>query len=220
MEKKKKTKESRIAIKIFLCLVYLVMITIVFVCSYNLFEKKEEILPWSEVKTVEDYTYIEVSKMSEKFAYNEETNIGMHFVIEVEDTGLWHTYLMAINENEYDEYKAIIDYTYERTEKKPDTIKAYGYPKVTEEDIKELAIKNIVNFVPAENEVEITKENYEEYLTNCFLDTTEEKKEVFSYTLLASLLLLFLVIVLLFLTIIDKDKIVDTLDREKERIGG
>ena len=42
--------------------------------------------------------------MSEMFAYYEEENIGIHFVIEKEDTGVWHTYLIAINEDDYDEF--------------------------------------------------------------------------------------------------------------------
>ena len=126
----KRKKESRIAIKMFLCLIYLLVIMILFVCSYRLYEEKKTILPWSEVESVEDYTYIDISKMSEKFAYYSDTNVGIHFVIEKEDTGLWHTYLIAINENEYDTYKAVIDYTYERVEKVPDTIRVYGYPVI------------------------------------------------------------------------------------------
>ena len=45
--------------------------------------------------------------MSEKFAYYEEENIGIHFVIETEETGEWRTYLIAINESDYDRYKDI-----------------------------------------------------------------------------------------------------------------
>ena len=47
--------------------------------------------------------------MSEKFAYYAEEKLGIHFVIEKEDTGEWHTYLVGINEDEYDKYKNIID---------------------------------------------------------------------------------------------------------------
>ena len=86
----------------FLCIVYLIVITILFVCSYKLFQEKYAAKPWGEVKSVEEYTYIEVSRMSEKFAYYEEENLGIHFVIEKEDTGQWHTYLIGINEKEYD----------------------------------------------------------------------------------------------------------------------
>ena len=64
---------------------------------------------WDEVESVEDYTYITIHKMSEKFAYYEETNIGLHFVIEKEVTGQWRTYIIAIDENKYNEYKEIID---------------------------------------------------------------------------------------------------------------
>ena len=143
IKKKKTIDEKRFAIKMFMCLVYLIIITILFVCSYRIFEQKKNIVSWSNVETVEDYTYITINKMSEKFAYYQDTNIGIHFVIEKEDTGLWHTYLIAINENDYNKYKAIIDYTYERTTEIPEPIKVYGYPVITNNELKNLAIKNI-----------------------------------------------------------------------------
>lgn len=212
--KKKRVKEKRLAIKMFVCLVYLVIITILFVCSYRLFQEKKDIVPWSEVENVEDYTYIEIYKMSEKFAYFKENNVGIHFVIEKEDTGQWHTYLIAIDEDDYPKYKDIIDYTYERTKKIPQPIKVYGYPIIANTELKNLAIKNIPNFVPAENEVKITNENYETYLTNSYLDTTQKQKDRFSIILCISLALLFIVIALLLITIFDKDKLVDSLDEK------
>ena len=212
--KNKVINEKRLAIKMLICLLYLIVITILIVCSYQFFKEKKEIPSWSEVKNVEEYTYIEISKMSEKFAYYEEKNIGIHFVIEKEDTGRWHTYLVAINENDYNKYKAIIDYTYERTKEIPETIKVYGYPTIVDENLKNLAIKNIPNFVPAENEVTITSENYESYLTNSYLDTTIPKKEKFSVILCVTLFLLLATIILFIMTIIDKDKIVDNIDNK------
>ena len=93
--KKSNNNEKRLAVKLALCIIYLIIITILFVCSYNLFNEENKILSWSEVENVEDYTYMEISKMSEIFAYYKEANIGIHFVIEKEDTGQWHTYLIA-----------------------------------------------------------------------------------------------------------------------------
>ena len=113
--KKKNNKEKFLTFKLLVAIIYLIIITILFVCSYNLFKERNNIVPWSEVTSTSDYTYINVSKMSEKFAYYKDTNVGIHFVIEKEDTGLWHTYLIAIDENQYDDYKEIIDYTYGRT---------------------------------------------------------------------------------------------------------
>ena len=158
-KQKKKMNEKRLAIKMFMCLIYLVVITILLVCSYRIFEEKKNIVPWSDVENVEDYTYMTIYRMSEKFAYYEEENIGIHFIIEKEDTGQWHTYLIAIDEDDYDEYKKIIDYSYERTDKEPKPKKVYGYPVITSKELKALAIKNIENFVPAENEVKITEKN-------------------------------------------------------------
>lgn len=219
-DKRIKTKryEKRLAIKMLVCLVYLIVITILLVCTYKLHTEKKEILPWEQVVSTDEYTYIEISKMSEKFAYYETENIGIHFVIEEEDTGEWHTYLIAIDETKYDKYKNIIDYTYERTTTKPETIKVYGYPVIIDEKLKQMAINNIINFIPAENEVRITAENFEDYLTNSYLDTTKEKKEEFNTLLCIMLLLLFVMVGLLLFTIFDRDKIVDNIDEKIEKV--
>lgn len=217
---KKEISEKKLTNKMFLCSIYLIVITILAVCSYRLFQEKYYAKPWGEVESVEEYSYIEVSKMSEKFAYYEEENLGIHFVIEKEDTGLWHTYLIGINEDEYNKYKDIIDYTYERTDKEPTPLKVYGYPEIIKEDLKELAIKNVANFVPAENEIKITKDNFETYLTNSYLNTTKEKTDRFSLALFISLILLFIMIALFIFTIFDKDKILYTIPEEfKEKVN-
>ena len=143
--------------------------------------------------------------MSEKFAYYKDTNVGIHFVIEKEDTGLWHTYLIAINENDYEKYKNIIDYTYERIKEEPKPIKAYGYPVIVDEKLKDLAIKNIPNFVPSENEVTITKDNYNDYLTNSYLDTTKPQRSRISLELAIVSILLFIVILLFINTLLLKN---------------
>lgn len=164
------------------------------------------------MKSVDEYTYIEISEMSERFAYFKESKKQVHFVIEKEDTGLWHTYLICINENDYNKYKDIIDYTYKRTEIKPEQIKVYGYPVIINDELKQLAIDNIVNFVPAENEVVITKDNFNDYLTNSYLDTTIARKDNFNIILLIILLILFVMIFLFVYTIFSKDKVVDGVD--------
>ena len=215
---KDKHDEKRLVIKFLICLVYLIVITILFVCAYKLYEEKKEIVPWDKVESVDEYTYIEIDKMSEKFAYYAEENIGLHFVIEKEDTGQWHTYIIAINEDEYSKYQAIIDYTYERTLNAPEPIKVYGYPVIVSDNIKQMAVKNIVNFVPAENEVTITTDNFDNYLTNSFLDTTQERKDSFSPLLCLTGFLLFIMIGLLIFTIFDRDKIVDNIDDKYDEL--
>ena len=215
MKKVNKEKtEKQLTIKLCLCIVYLIVITILFVCSYKLFQAKYYARPWGEVESVDEYSYIKVSRMSEKFAYYEKENIGIHFVIEKEDTGRWHTYLIAIDEKEYDKYKDIIDYSYDRTKEIPETIKVYGYPVIANENLKDMAIKNIENFIPAENEVKITTENYDSYLTNSYLDTTISQKEEFSLPLTITYILLIIIVILLIITVFDKDKIVDELDKK------
>ena len=218
MKKKNiKINEKRLAIKMILCLVYLIVITILFVCAYKIFEKAKVIPSWSDVENIDDYTYMTIYKMSEKFAYYKDADMGIHFIIEKEDTGQWHTYLIAIKESEYDKYKAIIDYTYERTDVEPEPMRVYGYPVNTSDELKELAIKNIENFVPATNEVKISNENYEAYLTNSYLDTTQKRRDDFNIILFVTLFLLFIVIMLLLFTILDRDKIVDNIDIKLEK---
>lgn len=219
LSKKKKTisKEKHLIIKMILCLTYLIIISILGVCSYKIYNKENEISSWSNVESVNDYTYITIYKMSEKFAYYKDADVGIHFVIEKENTGQWHTYLIAIKESEYDKYKGIIDYSYERTDVEPEPIKVYGYPINTSNELKELAIKNIDNFIPATNEVKITNENYEAYLTNSYLDTTQSKEDSFNLILFFTLLLLVLVIGLFLLTLFDKGNMVENIDKELDK---
>ena len=199
-KKKRKINEKKLVIKFLLCLAYLLIITVLFYSSYRLYEQKHDVLSWSDVKTNEDYSYINVSKMSEKFAYYEQADKEIHFVIEEEDTGVWHTYLIAIRPKDYKKYKAIIDYTYERNLDKPDPIKVYGYPVIIEDDLKELAIKNIKNFIPKENEVSITKDNFNEYLTNSYLDTTVKRIDKFNiYTTITFLLMVVMIILFIYI---------------------
>lgn len=209
---KRKKEEKRITVKLLLCIICLIVITILFVCSYQIFQQKQQVVPWDQAKTVEDYAYIEVSKMSEKFAFFEESKKQVHFVIEEEASGAWHTYIIAIDEDDYEDYKSIIDYTYERVEKKPRPKKVYGYPVIISDKLKEVAIENIPNFVPAENEIEITTENFNQYLTNSYLDTTIEREEEFSIVLLVLLFLLFIMIIIFIITAFSKDKVIDDID--------
>ncbi|MDD5888478.1 MAG: hypothetical protein PUC82_03195 [bacterium] len=204
--------EKRFIIKILLCSVYLIVITILSVCSYKIYQEKQNIKSWSEVSSADEYAYIEVSKMSEKFAYYSTNKKSIHFVIEEEETGAWHTYLIAIKDSDYSKYKEIIDYTYDRTDKVPKPIKVYGYPVVITDELKQMAIENITNFLPAENEVVITNDNFNDYLTNSYLDTTIEREDNFNILLFITVLILFIIVILFFITIFDKNKITSNID--------
>ena len=61
--------EKRIMFKIFICIFYLIAITILALCIHELYEEKFKITPWSEVESTDEYTSIKISKMSEAFAY-------------------------------------------------------------------------------------------------------------------------------------------------------
>lgn len=217
----KKKNDRRLGIKLLLSVIYLMIITILFVCGYKIYNDLNNPISYQDTTSTDDYSYIEVSKMSDKFAYSAKTNIGMHFVIEREDTGIWHTYIIALDEKNIDKYKKIIAYSKGETNTIPKPIKVYGYPVNTNDQLKEMAIKNINNFLPSTNEVKITNDNYEEYLTNSYLDTTQEKQEVISPMLTLIFVLFIVVIILLLLVIIDKNIFVDRLDnklKKKRRI--
>lgn len=217
MSKRKSNKRFRPIIKLLLCLFYVIIITILVLVSFKLFKKDQEIVNWSDVTSTDEYSYIKVTQMSEAFAVTND-NKEIHFVIEQDETLEWHTYLVAISKDDYNNYKSIIDYTYERTTEKPKAITIYGYPKKITDNIKELAIKNIVNFVPIENQIVLTNENFEEYLTNTYLDTTIPKTHKTNYIIVLLLTLALILFILIIFTIFDRDRIVDEVEEiiEKE----
>ena len=214
----KKRNDRRLGIRLLLSVVYLMIITILFVFSYKIYKGSNTPKPYQETTSTDEYSYIEVSKMSEKFAYSESTNIGIHFVVEKEDTGIWHTYLVAINEKDINKYKELINYTKGEIKTIPKSIKLYGYPVNINNQIKEMAIKNINNFLPSSNEVKITDENYEDYLTNSYLDTTKEQHEVINPILTLTSTTFIVFILMLILIIIDKDLLVDKIDNRLKKI--
>ena len=213
----KRKNDRRLGIRLMLSVIYLMIITVLFVCGYKIYKDNNDAKPYQEATSTDVYSYIEVSKMSEKFAYSQSTNVGIHFVVEREDTGIWHTYLIAINEDKIGKYEDLIKYGKGEISTIPKPIKVYGYPVNINNNIKEMAIKNINNFLPSYNEVKITNENYEEYLTNSYLDTTKVKEENVPPLLLLISVILIITILLLILVIIDKNTLVDKIDKKMEK---
>ncbi len=213
----KKVNEKHLTIKFIVILIHFIIITILFVNFYKLYKETNSIKSWEEVDSTSDYTYITISKMSEAFATYQDKNITMHFCIEEEQTGRWHVYIIGINKDDYSKYKKIIDYSYEKISEKPKPIKVYGYPEITDDNLKKVAIKNISKFLPKENEITITEENYETFLTNSYLDTTQSKKQSFSIDLAIYSFLLFFFLISLFLTLINKDIFVERIYSHKKR---
>lgn len=205
MKKNKKSINIKnISTKILLCILYLFVIGVLVYSAYSIFKDEDKIVSWKDVEKTSQYAYIEITQMSEAFA--QINNKQIHFVMEKESTGAWHTYLIAINKDDYNKYKDIIDFTYERTKKSPKTIKVYGYPRKIPTSIKKLAIKNITNFVPIENQVVINEKNFDKYLTNTYLDTTIEKTHTFNYYVLILLIMSFIIFIVIIYTIVEKDK--------------
>ena len=76
-----KHHEKRLVFKTFICLIYLIVITILVVCIYQLYHEKEKVLPWSEAESVEDCPPPPPSQTSEKFGCFENSKKKIPFVI-------------------------------------------------------------------------------------------------------------------------------------------
>lgn len=209
--------ERRFTIRLYLILLYLILITILFVVSSSIYKNINKITPFRDVKSTNEYAEIDISKMSDKFAYYKENDIGIHYVTEIEDTGIWHTYLIAIKESEISKYQDIIDYSYGKTNIAPDRITVRGYPVEINEELKALSIKHLNEFLPTYNAVEINNDNYNDYLTNCYLDTTISKENTISFGLVLTLILLLIVLIMLIYTIKENNRIVVGIDRKIEK---
>lgn len=201
---KNRVNLKSVLIKLFFCLLYMFVIVVLIYSSYSIFKDEDKIVSWKNVEKTNQYAYLEITQMSEAFA--QINNKQIHLVMEKESTGAWHTYLIAIKKEDYNKYKSIIDFTYERTTESPKPIKVYGYPKEIPTNVKALAIKNITKFVPIENQVVINEDNFEKYLTNTYLDTTMEKTHPFNYYVLSLLIMSFIMFIIIIYTIIEKDK--------------
>ncbi len=210
-------KEQKLVIKLSLSLLYFIVIGILIITSYSLYQKNNKIESFHKVKNTSDYSKITISQMSDKIAYYKEKNIGIHYVMEYENTGKWHTYLIAINENDISKYQNIIDYTYKKTINVPETITVYGYPVLINDDLKNIAIKHINDFIPESNEVVINESNFNDYLTNTYLDTTKERNTSFDFTLFLLLLLTIFMIFLMIYTLGNNSKLVKSIDHFIER---
>ena len=210
-------KEQKLVIKLFLSLLYFIIIGILIITSYSLYQNNNKIESFNKVKNTSEYSKINISEMSDKIAYYKDKNIGIHYVIEYEDTGKWHTYLVAINEKDISKYQSIIDYTYKKTNNIPEAITVYGYPVLINDELKKIAIKHINDFIPESNEVVITEANFNDYLTNTYLDTTKERTNSFDFTLFLLLLLTIFMIFLMIYTLCNNTKLVKSIDRYIER---
>lgn len=183
-------------IRYIMIIIYLILIQLLFINIYKTYKDYIEIIPWSEVKTTNDYTYMNISKISEKIATIEDKNQTIHFVIEKDVTGKWHTYLISIDADKYDNIVKKIENEYE--------IMIYGYPVLIGNNLKVLSLSKINEFLPSDNEIKITKDNFDKYLTNTYLDTTISRYDNTNYSLIVKIIILLFLIILLIFKIINK----------------
>ena len=196
IKKEEKTKKSfRLSVKVVFCTIYLIVVFILAYCAFYLYQEQRQPTPWERVRSTQDYTYIDIDKMSEKFARVDDDK-NVHFIIDEEKKGSLHIYLLVIDKSDYAKYKKIIDYS---------------------DDLKELTIKNYKKFVSLENKVELSHENFDEYLTDTYLDTTKEVTYNFNWIVVVLLALDAVLIFLVIITILDKDRLVDEVVELEEK---
>ena len=147
-------KDRKVSIKLLLSILYLIIIFILFVSAFSIYKDEHKVINFNNVKTTEDYSYIKIDKLSSKFAYYSDEKIGMYFAKAKENTGTWHAYIVAISDKDIDKYKFLM---------KKDNVKEkklYGYPILINDELKTIALNHINDFLPVENEVKITKDNF------------------------------------------------------------
>lgn len=205
-------KDRKISIKLLLSILYLIIIFILFVSAFSIYKDEHKVINFNNVKTTEDYSYIKIDKLSSKFAYYSDEKIGMYFAKAKENTGTWHAYIVAISDKDIDKYKFLMEKDNVKEKK------LYGYPILINDELKTIALNHINDFLPVENEVKITKDNFTNYLTNCYLDTTTKYNNPFSYSLLFVLLILLTVIFLMIYTIFDDNEIVKSINKRINKL--
>jgi len=208
--KKKKVRRYRPIIKLSLSLIYIAVMCILVYSAYRLHENEKRIVHWDSITTTEEYAYLEISEMSESFA--KVGNNTIHFVAETTEEEQWRISLIAIREQDYKVYKNLIDYSYGRIEEKPNSITIYGYAREITPELKELAIKNIEHFLPFERRIELNEDNFQDFLSNVYLDTTIEQADDINPRITILTFMTIVLFILLIFTIFDKDKLVDEVD--------
>ncbi len=198
MKRKLKLKlKKNILNKIVIFIIFICVLIAMFLITFYVYCNSREIDSYNKNKI--DYSYIEIYKMSDSFAVID--NKELHFVIDKHN----NIYIIAIYKSDIDKYKAIIDYSYGRI-KKSKSIKVYGLPIKQNNEIKDLVIKYVNNFLSYGEKIPITLENYNEYIPDTFLDTTVSYYYKFNYVVFL-LFLIFGIIFLIFIKVMFFKKI-------------
>lgn len=215
MEKRKRNG-YRTLIKLVVCVIHIVVIMILGFCSFRVYKSGDKPIHLSNVEKDTQYSYLDVFEMSKKI-----TNIGkdkqLHFVIEKTENDKWYTYLVAIEKKDENKFKDMIAYTEQETDKVPEKIRLYGYPVKINDEIKKETIKKSSDFLGSSKEKSnLSSENFEQYLTSYYLDSTVAQHHEFNYIMLILALMIVVLLITLILVIFDRDKLVDEVDKITE----
>lgn len=205
---KKKLKLKKKVFYLLLVFMSFFLLFLLFYATYFIYMKSQKVGYYQKNNT--NYSFLIISEMSDAFA--EVGQKEFHFVKDLES----HVYIVAISKDEKKKYQGIIDYTYGKSNHK-EQIKVYGYPILENEQIHRLIIKYINKFLPYEEHLDISEENYSNYFFNTYLDTTIQKMDQFNIIVFL-LFLLFILFFYLFIKIlwIEKRKIYDGKKRKDQ----
>ena len=191
---KKRLKLKKSVIKTLIVLSIFLVLCFLFYITYYIYNNSRKIEEYN--KNTSNYSYLTIKEMSEAFATIDQKQL--HFIKNIKN----NIYIVAIPKKYENKYQEIIDYTYRKTNKTK-TIKVYGLPIKANREIKDLVIKYINKFLPFQEQIPITNENYKEYIPNTILDTTIKETYTFNYIVF----ILFLIFGIFFLLLIFSKKI-------------
>ncbi len=186
---KKRLKLKKSVLKKFILLIILFILILLFYITYYIYSNSRIIEEYD--KNTNTYSYLIIKEMSEVFATIDSKEL--HFIKDKKN----RTYIIAVPKKDKNKYRKIIDYTYGKIDKTK-SVKVYGLPIKSNNEIKKLVIKYINKFLPLQEKIPITEENYNKYLPNTILDTTIKENYNFNYIVF----ILFLIFGIFFLLLI------------------
>lgn len=129
------------------------------------------------------YCKTELQLVSDSFAIDDMKKY--YFAMDTKD----YIHIVALDKDEQYKLQSLIDYTYSEDEnaKQPEPIEIKGVTKTIEYDLKEIAIESYAEIF---GENIIDKNNFEDYVSGVYLDTTVDSiftQDVFNYIFLITI---------------------------------
>lgn len=174
-------------IKLITGIILILISLIIEVKGFN-FMKKELKDPISliDVRNEKEYSYIDVSLMTDYFATYGNDEGKSKFIYFVWDEK--YMYVTNLTKDNLEKLKDIMAYSYKEIDNKPKQVRIYGYSKEIENDLKRIIIKSYNEMYEEEF---LNNENIDNYLGIYYLDTSYTPDDDFLlFSVLASFLLI------------------------------